>query len=151
MSKNYSDWHILKSKIEARDELPLFREREIWWCSLGANVGVEQDGKHDRFERPVLVLRKFNREMLWILPLSSKSKDGIFYHQFIVNGETRSVLLSQHRTISAKRLIRRMAKVNQEVFTDIVNSLICLYNITDPLRGPQVPNGNLSFNNTRHS
>jgi hypothetical protein len=33
-------------------------EREVWGCSLGANIGVEADGKHDNFERPVLVLMK---------------------------------------------------------------------------------------------
>lgn len=143
MAKDYSKWHELKVKIEEEHQPPLFREREIWWCSLGANIGFEQDGKHDRFERPVLVLRKFNREMLWVLPLSTKLKEGAYYHPFLLSGEKRVVLLSQHRTISSKRLIRRIAKVNQGVFADIVKSLVGLYNTTDPLRGPQVPSGNL--------
>lgn len=36
----------------------LFYEREIWWCSLGVNIGFEQDGTNDLFERPVLVIKK---------------------------------------------------------------------------------------------
>ena len=143
MSKDFSEWHKLKSRIHESHQSPLFREREVWWCSLGANIGFEEDGKHGRFERPVLVVRKFNREMLWVLPLSSKIKDGIYYHHFLLNGELRSVLLSQIRTVSAKRLIRRVAKLNQGEFAQILESLIGLYNTTDPLRGPRVPDGNL--------
>lgn len=143
MPKNFTQWHKIKTQIEHDHVSPLFHEREIWWCSLGVNVGVEEDGKNERFERPVLVLRKFNREMLWILPLSTKMKIGPYYHQTCFHGETRTVLLSQHRIISAKRLIRRLAKISEKQFTDVVDSVRNLYNKTDSLRSPRVPNGNL--------
>ncbi len=38
-----------------------FNEREIWWAHLGVNVGYEQDGKNDNFERPVLIIKKFGK------------------------------------------------------------------------------------------
>jgi hypothetical protein len=30
-----------------------FREKEIWWACLGANIGFEQNGKNENFERPI--------------------------------------------------------------------------------------------------
>jgi len=72
MNKDYGQWHYLKSKIEIDTPSPQFRELEIWWCSLGKNVGTEEDGKNNLFERPVLIFRKFNKEIFWGLPLTSR-------------------------------------------------------------------------------
>lgn len=143
MAKDFMAWHTLKARIEEEHASRLFREREIWWCSLGANVGVEEDGKHDRFERPVLVLRKFNKEMFWALPLTSKEKHGIYYKSVDLQGEKRTVMLSQLRILSAKRLIRRLGKMSERSFGLIEQSVIDLIKQTDLFRGPRVPNGNL--------
>ncbi|MBU2219125.1 hypothetical protein KKG15_01365 [Patescibacteria group bacterium] len=40
--KDFDAWNIQKKKIHSRDEKILFHEREIWWCSLGVNIGFEQ-------------------------------------------------------------------------------------------------------------
>lgn len=57
--KDFDTWSKEKKTLEqeGHDSL-VFHEREIWWCSIGINVGDEQDGKNERFERPVLVLKK---------------------------------------------------------------------------------------------
>jgi hypothetical protein len=62
--KQFEDWSKEKQNIEifAPKTLP-FREKEIWWCSIGINIGDEQDGKNELFERPVLILRKFNNKI----------------------------------------------------------------------------------------
>ncbi len=48
--KNYESWHLLKSNLESIDfnimdkngkiinSKPMFRERDIWWCSIGENL-----------------------------------------------------------------------------------------------------------------
>ena len=41
MLKNFDEWNGQKKKVHNRDEQIIFHEREIWWCSLGVNVGVE--------------------------------------------------------------------------------------------------------------
>jgi mRNA interferase MazF len=51
---------------------PLFKERDIWWVSIGVNVGFEEDGKHEKFLRPVLILKKFNKELFLGIPNSDK-------------------------------------------------------------------------------
>ena len=45
--KEFDKWNELKKKLH-NSEKPkkfYFREREIWWCSLGLNIGFEEDGK----------------------------------------------------------------------------------------------------------
>ncbi len=81
MGKDFEKWNLLQKQIETNLP-PFFHEREIWWCSLGANIGVEEDGKNELFERPVLILRKFNKEMCWGLPLTTRKKEGPFYFSF---------------------------------------------------------------------
>ena len=49
-------------------------EREIWWCSLGVNVGHEEDGKNEQFERPALILKKWSNKTVIILPMTTKTK-----------------------------------------------------------------------------
>jgi mRNA interferase MazF len=64
--KNFDAWNGLKKIQDAKDRLaqPIFcRERDISWISLGLNIGDEEDGKGDFFERPVLVVKKFNNNL----------------------------------------------------------------------------------------
>ena len=61
----FIEWAKLKIRIHVSEEEPVyFKEKDIWWASLGANIGHEQDGKNESFERPILVLKKFNKYIL---------------------------------------------------------------------------------------
>ena len=141
MEKDFAKWHVLKTKIQDSESIPLFSQQEIWWCSLGANIRVESDGKNELFERPILIFRKFNRYMLWGLPMTSKKKEGEFYFSFPLYNIERTVMLSQMRILSSKRLIRRLGKVSDKIFNDLNLSFVELIK-TAPLREPRVPNGN---------
>ena len=112
MEKDFNNWNEEKKKLHYKkaDELP-FHEREVWWCSIGVNIGDEQDGKNELFERPVLVIRKFNRKLAWVLPMSTKAKPGIYYYEIRHNGRAFSVILSQLRLISVKRFRRFIRKI----------------------------------------
>jgi mRNA interferase MazF len=57
--KPFSEWSIEKERINSSKKRPLVKCGEIFWCSVGLNVGVEYDGKGKKFLRPVLVLKKF--------------------------------------------------------------------------------------------
>ena len=94
MFKDFFRWHTLKSKIDASPRAILFHPQEIWWCSVGANVGVEANGKNALFERPVLVFRKFGEHMFWGLPLTSKiKKDRPFYFTFSLHQKNQTAVL----------------------------------------------------------
>jgi mRNA interferase MazF len=144
MQKDFKTWHELKERIDDDLTYPLFREMEVWWCALGANVGIEEDGKNELFERPVFIFRKFNKEMFWGLPMSSNNKQSIFHYTFLFQEKPTTILLSQIRIWSSKRLIRRISKVSDNQFFQINKAFLNLINETDPFRGPRVPNGNSS-------
>ncbi len=60
MKKDFRRWTTKKEVLNDTEGTALFHEREVWWCALGANIGFEQDGGQEDFERPVVVLKKFN-------------------------------------------------------------------------------------------
>lgn len=137
MSKDYQKWHKLKSDIENLEKEVLFRDQEIWWCSLGENVGFEEDGKNEKYERPVLVFRKFHKGMFFGFPLTSKEKDNKFHFKLTLNipdengilqEKVSYVILSQLRLFSSKRMIRRIAHINDNIFKEIKEKFMKLIN-----------------------
>jgi mRNA interferase MazF len=120
MINDFDSWNNKKKHLEAVDNLRSnFSEREVWWCSLGKNIGDEENGKNDRFERPVLILKKFSRNSVVVIPLTTKGKsDSIFYYQ-LLQGENSWVILSQIRLLSTKRFLRKMYKVGRGEFLTI--------------------------------
>lgn len=43
--QKYDEWNKEKKKISDIDKKVFFKEGEIWWCSLGINLGEEVYGK----------------------------------------------------------------------------------------------------------
>ena len=125
--KDFDTWNDLKKSLQTAAEKQFhFCEREIWWCSLGNNLGYEQDGKNLLYERPVLIFKKFNKYVSWVLPLTSKNRTGKYYAEIIHGGHTSTVLLSQLRLISSKRLNRIMGKISAFQFSKIRELLLAL-------------------------
>ena len=79
--KDFDLWNNKKKIIDQKEisEQMFFNEREIWWGSLGINIGFEQDGKNEEFERPLLIIKKFNRSVVWVVPLTTSDKSNKFY------------------------------------------------------------------------
>lgn len=120
--KDFNTWNDLKKSIEHKHgehggEAYAY-PREIWWCSLGVNIGAEIDGKNENFERPVLIVRVYNKNSMLVLPVTSKEKVDEFHYKIIVlakNAKTGElydkpvwVKLTQARMISNKRLLRKV-------------------------------------------
>ncbi|MFA6565377.1 MAG: type II toxin-antitoxin system PemK/MazF family toxin [Candidatus Paceibacterota bacterium] len=109
-----------------------FHEREIWYCSLGANIGFEQDGKGEDFLRPVLVLKKFNDKIFWGIPLSKsikpipKKSDKFYFVFSFVPGVKSLAILSQLRLIDASRLARHIGEMEKEEYQDLTKKLKAL-------------------------
>ncbi len=123
--KPFDEWNEHKKSVQKLEIAFNFfyHPREVWRCSVGVNVGVETDGKHEFFERPVLVVTKFNKEMFWGVPLTSKERSGRFFHKITYDTGTSWVMLSQLRVFSSKRLIRKMGIVSDQEFQEICTSL----------------------------
>lgn len=119
--KKFDVWNKQKQKINAhkmQDSLYV-KEREVWWISVGVNVGAEIDGKNELFERPVLIFRKVGREQFYGLPLTSREKSGPFYRLVHYGDSVGNVCLSQLRVFSTKRLIRKIDVVNEDEFVEL--------------------------------
>lgn len=112
MEKDFDSWHQLKTQLDSMEKAPLFQECEIWWCSVGVNVGYELYGKDDKFVRPVLILRKHSRYTFFGLPLTSKRKpERKEYYPLDFQKQQGSVILDQGRTFDCRRLIKKMGKI----------------------------------------
>jgi mRNA interferase MazF len=123
--KDFDGWNFQKKLLDHNGLLPYFKIREVWFCAMGVNVGYEQDGKNSLFERPVLVLRKFNKEMFWGVPLSTKVKPGNnFYFTFIHQNNEYSAVIYQLRLLSARRLTRKLYALDSESFAHIRNKVL---------------------------
>jgi mRNA interferase MazF len=120
----FTDWCNLKIQIHFAENPEIyFRAGQIWWISLGQNIGREQNGKNERFERPVIILKKFNRHMFWGVPASTVLKTGPYHYQFILNGKKYCAILSQLRILSSKRLINRVSRIENNDLENIRVSL----------------------------
>ena len=130
MEKDFTDWHHKKTAIEqSAGPRVFFHEREVWWCSLGLNVGFEQDGRGSRFSRPVLVFKKFNKEVFWALPLSTKIKTSKFYSPVdLHDGVARVAIISQIRLMDGKRLLQKVGTIDEDNYAIIQKAAINLCN-----------------------
>ena len=114
---DFNRWNDKKKKTHFGKQRPFFHEQEVWFCSLGTNIGFEQDGRGDEFLRPVLVLKKFNNEIFWALPMTKNIKKGKYYYLVSLDGHKQSsLILSQIRLIDAKRLAYKIGFVKQQDF-----------------------------------
>ncbi|MHB1769833.1 MAG: type II toxin-antitoxin system PemK/MazF family toxin [Minisyncoccota bacterium] len=103
----------------------LFHEREVWWCALGVNIGFEQDGGQEDFERPVVVLKKFNLDACLIVPLTGRQKEGKYYFPVgRIEDREAVAVLSQVRFIDRKRLENKICTLKEDVFRSLVQSVI---------------------------
>lgn len=126
--KDFDGWHPIKKAV-GNSRIPTFNQREIWWCTTGVNIGVEQDGKNHTFERPILIVRKFNRRLFWVIPLTSKVKP--FPHYVTISFKStkdvqpweRSFIVSQMRSFDATRLSRKMGKLTDKQFQLILDEI----------------------------
>jgi len=119
MQKDFDRWNVAKKQIDGSAFTQLVHIREVWWCSLGVNVGREENGNEEFFERPVLVLNKFNRDMVLAIPMTTTPKRTTYHFLIPYNGSEVALVLSQLRLVSTKRLRRRMFRMPDPLFAEV--------------------------------
>jgi len=118
MDKDYDNWNIKKKEL-SKGKRVYFHKGDIWFASLGKNIGDEEDGKHSTFERPILIVRKFNNNIFLGVPLTSnEDKEGKYYHK-LISYIGSAAILSQVRLFDAKRLLRLMGKIDNNELKEI--------------------------------
>jgi mRNA interferase MazF len=125
MLKKFLEWTKIKEFLHFKKNPPSFNEQEIWWANIGENIGHEENGKDARFVRPFIIIKKFNKDILFGVPCSSVLKESKYYYKIsveMIDFETVA-LLSQARTISSKRLVRLIDKVGSGSFRELKTAL----------------------------
>ena len=123
MEKNFDKWNGRKKELHYSVFTDYVHTREVWWCSLGVNIGFEEDGKNELFERPVLVLKKFNKEVVLIVPLTTRLKKNIYQVNFVHQGNEFSAIISQMRLVSTRRLQRKIYQMDSKIFAAIRDAI----------------------------
>ena len=123
MEKDFKDWYPKKEFLHKEKVRPFFHEREVWFCSLGVNVGFEQDGRGEEFLRPMVVVKKFNNEVCWGIPLTKNQKKGKYYFSFPMDEEISTAILSQIMLVDSKRLQYKIGNISEDDFIEIKKRL----------------------------
>jgi mRNA-degrading endonuclease toxin of MazEF toxin-antitoxin module len=118
--KRFDGWNAYGKNLNSIEFQGFFHAREIWWCALGINIGSEQDGTSDLFERPVLILRGIRRDLLLVIPFTTKIADHPHRIYSESTGMPSQLLLDQLRTISSKRLLRKMGSLDLSLFRRVI-------------------------------
>ncbi|MDE2116956.1 MAG: hypothetical protein KGI79_03715, partial [Patescibacteria group bacterium] len=78
MEKDFKNWHILKENLDTEHQRVnfgmMYQTKQLWVCSVGVNVGSEQDGHGNLFSRPVLIFRVFSTKTFWGIPITTKGR-----------------------------------------------------------------------------
>lgn len=109
----FDKWNSTKQTIDNKKYTFNFNERDIYFISIGKNIGYEVYGKGDEFLRPVIVLKKFNNYSFLAIPLTSKIKKGHYYFPVDFQGRTNTALISQIKIIDAKRIKYKLGMLSR--------------------------------------
>ena len=120
MKKDFDTWNEEKKEIDRKSLSRFYHPREVWWCSLGVNVGFEQDGTNEHYQRPVLVIRAFSRHVCLVAPLTTSVKKNKYHFDLGKIGDREAfVIISQIRLVDTKRFTDRLTIINKEMFEEI--------------------------------
>lgn len=125
MYSEYDRWNEVKKKIsESCHKPPYYNELDVWWVSIGLNIGYEVYGKGKDFGRPVLILKKFNRFTFLGIPLSTKLKENRYYIPITLNGRKVSALISQVRVFSSDRILCKIAELDLRDYEKVLEKVL---------------------------
>jgi len=121
--KDFDTWNTIKKDVDA-GKGKLYKQRDIWWCSLGVNVGFEQDGTGKSYERPVVVLRGFSKAVCLVVPLTTSTKENK-YHLALgeIDGKSAAAITSQVRLVDTRRFIDKVGMLEKEKFQELKNAV----------------------------
>ena len=130
MTKEFDVWNIKKQEIHNRSNFSHPKEREIWWCSVGQNIGNETYGKGANFTRPVLIINAEASESFIGIPLSSKIKKGKY--RAVIKTEDEKIhdtLIYQVKLFDKRRLSVRIYTLDKVQYIKIKEIFLGLYKV----------------------
>jgi mRNA interferase MazF len=122
--KNFAGWHGLKQNLDALTTVPDFKAREVWWCSIGANIGSEMCGKGATFTRPVLILKKTGPTTFIGVSATTNLAARFDHFPVKIQGKPGHLRLFSIRSYDARRLADRMGRLPEAEFAAVQKAII---------------------------
>ena len=126
--KRFLEWIGLKERLHASViSIPYVREGEMWWASIGENVGWEINGKNKNFTRPVIVLKKLAKGFYFVIPVTSQLRNGTWYINFKQREKAMTACLQQARSMDYRRFYSKLGELDDEDYRKIKQGFLELY------------------------
>jgi len=121
----YDKWNEVKKVVNKKNILVGFKVREIFWVRIGQNIGSEEYGKGNEFQRPVLIIRKINSNLFIGVPLTSQVKcDNDYFHKIEFKTKKglyqNSAMILQLKSFDKKRLMGKIGILDKEQFNKVI-------------------------------
>jgi len=130
----YDKWNSLKKQLNEKDKIIKFSQGNIYFMSIGINIGHETYGKDSLFLRPVLVYKKLSKTMFVGIPLTSSTKEGSYYFSFnYKKGKTSTAMLNQIRVLDIRRTEYLSGRINKNIFRNLELKVKDFFSVT-PLK-----------------
>ena len=126
--KKFLEWFGLKEKLHnQKHSPPLVSQGDIWWASVGENVGSEINGKNNLFSRPVIIFKKLAHGFYFVIPTTTKIKTGTWYVKIRQQEKEMMACLHQARAIDFRRLSSKLGTLDDEDFLRVKDGFHLLY------------------------
>ena len=126
--KKFLEWIGLKERLHSKIiAAPHVSEGELWWASIGENVGYEINGKSSLFSRPVIIFRKLAHGYFLVVPTTSQLRNGSWYVNFKLKDREMAACLHHLRSMDYRRLSTRMGDLDEPEFERIREGFRKLY------------------------
>lgn len=128
MIKRFLEWIHIKEKLHNNNpNFSFISEGDIWWASIGDNIGQEINGKGKEFTRPVYIYHTLDKNFCLIIPTSTKIKIGSWFVSVTQKDQIVSLCLHQIRVIDCRRLKSKICDVNDLDKLRIYYTFLTLY------------------------
>ena len=127
MDNEFDQWNIEKKHLNENICKINFKEKDIFFIKMWKNIRYEQNWKWPNFLRPVLVIKKFNKDIFWWLALTSKQKDWLYYYSFFVDNKPQCAILSQIRLYDKNRLYTKIWMISENDFVKIKEKIKSIF------------------------
>lgn len=128
--KRFLEWIRVKERLDRQQhEPPLVSEGDLWWISIGMNVGSEIYGKDSLFSRPAIIYKKFSHGFYFVIPTTTTPRKGSWYVPFNHQERYEVACLHQARAIDHRRLSTKLGTIDEADFARIKEGFRALYDI----------------------
>ncbi|MEK9160208.1 MAG: type II toxin-antitoxin system PemK/MazF family toxin [Patescibacteria group bacterium] len=125
--KRFLEWIGMKEKLHSIIHKPPFvSEGEIWWASLGENIGAEINGKNNKFSRPVIILKKVANGFYLVIPVTTQIHEETWYVNFKQKKVEMSACLHQIRSIDYRRVLSYLGQLDDSDFLRVKEGFLKL-------------------------